>query len=132
MQKTKQPGKVSTENGLSYAVRIEATFGSQFQRTVAIRNLNRMLAAWKELVEAQHKKNTITVIRSRDSGRTRAFKRSDLRVVDAIPHFELGEKLPDGADPAVPGIFETLPDSLVRGGIGSDVGRVPIGFGIPN
>jgi hypothetical protein len=47
-------------------VRIEATFGSQFQRTVAIKNLNGLLAAWKALVEAQHKKNAITVIPSRD------------------------------------------------------------------
>jgi hypothetical protein len=66
MQKTKPADASSTENGLSYSVRIEATFGSQFQRTVAIRNLNKLLAAWKALVEEQHKKNAITVIRSRD------------------------------------------------------------------
>jgi hypothetical protein len=47
-------------------VRIEARFGSQFQRTVAIRNLNKVLATWKALVEEQHKKNAITVIRRRD------------------------------------------------------------------
>jgi hypothetical protein len=66
MQKTKRADAISTENGLSYAVRIEAAFGSQFQRTVAIKNLNGLLAAWKALVEAQHKKNAISVIRSRD------------------------------------------------------------------
>jgi hypothetical protein len=44
----------------------EATFGSQFQRSVAIKNLNGLLAAWKSLVLSQHKKNAITVIRSRD------------------------------------------------------------------
>ena len=66
MQKTKPAGASSTENGLSYAVRIEATFGSQFQRTVAIKNLDKLLATWKALVEEQHKKNAITVIRSRD------------------------------------------------------------------
>ena len=66
MQKTKRSDAISAENGLSYSVRIEATFGSQFQRTVAIRNLNKLLAAWKSLVEAQHKKNANTVIRSRD------------------------------------------------------------------
>jgi hypothetical protein len=37
-------------------VRIEARFGSQFQRSVAIRNLNKLLATWKALVEEQHKK----------------------------------------------------------------------------
>jgi hypothetical protein len=47
-------------------VRIEARFGSQFQRSVAIKNLNKVLAAWKELVETQHKRNAVTVIRSRD------------------------------------------------------------------
>ena len=66
MQRTKQPDAIKTENGLSYAVRIDAAFGSQFQRTVAIKNLNKLLATWKALVEEQHKKNTITVIRSRD------------------------------------------------------------------
>ncbi len=66
MQKTKHADAISAENGLSYCVRIEATFGTQFQRTVAIKNLNGLLAAWKELVETKHNKNAITVIRSRD------------------------------------------------------------------
>jgi hypothetical protein len=66
MQKTKRADALRTENDLSYSVRIEATFGSQFQRTVAIRNLNRVLATWKALVVAQHKKNAITVTQSRD------------------------------------------------------------------
>jgi hypothetical protein len=69
-QKTKPADAISTGNGLSYSVRIEAKFGSQFQRTVAIRNLNKLLAAWKALVEAQHKKNAITVTRSRESAAT--------------------------------------------------------------
>ena len=47
------------------AVRIEATFGSHFQRSVAVKNLNAAIATWKELVEAQHKKNAVTVIRGR-------------------------------------------------------------------
>jgi hypothetical protein len=65
MQQTKRTDAISAENDHFYSVRIEATFGSQFQRTVAIRNLNRMPAAWKELVEARHKKNAITVTQSR-------------------------------------------------------------------
>lgn len=64
MQKTNRADAISRGNGLSYSVRIEATFGSQFQRTVAIRNLNRVLATWKALVEEKHKKNAITVTRS--------------------------------------------------------------------
>jgi len=66
MQKTKPANAISAENGLSYSVRIEARFGSQFQRSVAVKNLNKLLAAWKALVEEQHRKNAITVIRSRD------------------------------------------------------------------
>jgi hypothetical protein len=62
MQKTKPAGAISSGNGFSYSVRIEATFGSQFQRTVAIKNLSEVLAAWKALVEAKHKKNAVTVI----------------------------------------------------------------------
>jgi hypothetical protein len=66
MQKTKPTATISAENGLTYSVRIDATFGSRFQRSVAIKNLNGLLAAWKELVEAKHTKNAVTVIRSRD------------------------------------------------------------------
>ena len=66
MQKTKPANAISTGDGLSYSVQIDATFGSRFQRTVAIKNLNEMLAAWKELVEAKHTKNAVTVTRGRD------------------------------------------------------------------
>ena len=66
MQKTKPANAISTGNGLSYSVQIDATFGSRFQRSVAIKNLNEVLAAWKELVEAKHTKNAITVSRGRD------------------------------------------------------------------
>ena len=65
MQKTKPADTISAENGLSYSVRIDATFGSRFQRSVAIKNLNEVLAAWKELVEAKHTKNEVTVIRNK-------------------------------------------------------------------
>jgi hypothetical protein len=66
MQKRKQPGASSTEDGLSYSLRIEATFGSPFQRSVAIKTLNAALATWKELVEAKHKKNAVTVVRTKN------------------------------------------------------------------
>src|SRR3984885_11974971 len=46
-EKTKHADATSTETGLSYSVRIEATFGSHFQRSVAIKNLNAALATWK-------------------------------------------------------------------------------------
>jgi hypothetical protein len=66
MQKTKHADAITSETGLFYSVRIEATFGSQFQRSVAIKNLNAALATWKELVEAKHKRNAVAVIRSKD------------------------------------------------------------------
>jgi hypothetical protein len=66
MQKTKPAATISAESGLSYSVRIDARFGSEFQRSVAIKNLNGLLAAWKSLALSQHKKNAITVIRSKD------------------------------------------------------------------
>lgn len=59
-----------TQSQLSAAsaerTKIEATFGTEFQRTVAIKNLNELLAAWKQLVEAKHNKNAVIVSRSRD------------------------------------------------------------------
>ena len=66
MEKTKHADATGTETGLSYSVRIEATFGSHFQRSVAIKNLNAALATWKALVEAKHKKNAVTIVRSKD------------------------------------------------------------------
>jgi hypothetical protein len=66
MQKTKRAdAKIKAENDLSYSVRIEATFGSEFQRAVAIKNLNGLIASWKSLVEAHHKKNAVIVIRGK-------------------------------------------------------------------
>ena len=40
---------------------IEATFGSDIQRNVAIRTLARVLEAWKANVESSHKNNKITI-----------------------------------------------------------------------
>lgn len=65
MRQTKRAAVISAENDPSYSVRFEATFGSQFQRAVTIRNINRVLAEWKAVVKAQHKKNTITVTKSK-------------------------------------------------------------------
>jgi hypothetical protein len=63
MKKTRRAGvKANTENGHSYSVRIEATFGSEFQRTVAVRSLAEMLASWRAVVKERHKENAITVI----------------------------------------------------------------------
>jgi hypothetical protein len=56
------------KDGLTYSVRIDATFGSEYQRTVAIKNLDGILASWKSVVEAHHKNNAVTVIHGRVSG----------------------------------------------------------------
>ena len=66
MQETKRVvTRIKSEEDLSYSVRIEATFGSDLQRAVAIKNLTALIASWKTLVEAHHKKNVVTVIRSK-------------------------------------------------------------------
>jgi hypothetical protein len=36
-----------TAPGLNYSIRIVDTFGSEFQRTVTIRNLNKLIDTWK-------------------------------------------------------------------------------------
>lgn len=59
MQKTQQADAISARSSLSYSMQIDATFGTEFQRSVAIKNLNSLLAAWKELVEAKHTKNAV-------------------------------------------------------------------------
>src|ERR1039457_688833 len=65
------------------------------------------------------------------SSRSRSARRVMLTRY-AMPCFKLGEKLPDGAEPAVPCIFQTLPDALVRVGVSGDVEQVLIGFRILN
>jgi hypothetical protein len=45
---------------------IQATFGSDIQRDVAIKVLDQFLEAWKENVESAHKMNKVTISRSDD------------------------------------------------------------------
>ena len=46
---------------LRRSVTIEAVFGSDIQRDVALRTFRHMLMVWKETVEASHKKNKVTI-----------------------------------------------------------------------
>jgi hypothetical protein len=46
---------------LGHAVTIEATFGSDHQRAVAVKVLKGLLTAWKVNVESNHKKNAVTI-----------------------------------------------------------------------
>jgi ABC-type Fe3+/spermidine/putrescine transport system ATPase subunit len=43
------------------SVTIQAVFASHIQREVALRTLDKILAAWKGTVENSHKKNKITI-----------------------------------------------------------------------
>ena len=42
-------------------ITIEAQFGSEFQRDVAMRALKQLLDTWKQTVEATHKQNKIII-----------------------------------------------------------------------
>jgi hypothetical protein len=61
MQKTATKKRPFRPRPFSHSVRIEATFGSAHQRDVGMKNLASILAAWKEVVEAHHKSNVITI-----------------------------------------------------------------------
>jgi hypothetical protein len=49
-----------------------------------------------------------------------------------MPRLKLVEKLPYGAEPAVPGIVHSLPDALIRIGASGDIEQMLIGFRILN
>jgi hypothetical protein len=55
------------KSGLHHSLTIDARFGSEMQRTVAIRLLDQFLAAWKEASESHHKKNSIRIIRGNET-----------------------------------------------------------------
>jgi len=61
MQKAASKRRTPRSELFSHSVHIEATFGSAFQRDVAMKNLDGILAVWKELVVAHHKNNLITI-----------------------------------------------------------------------
>jgi hypothetical protein len=46
---------------LHHVVTVDAAFGSDIQRDVALRTLSRMLMVWKETVEGSHKDNKVTL-----------------------------------------------------------------------
>ena len=60
--------KPTTEkSGMHHSVTIDARFGSEIQRIVAMRLLDQFLAAWKEATESHHKKNSIRIIQGSES-----------------------------------------------------------------
>jgi hypothetical protein len=46
---------------LRRTVTVQTTFGSEFQRDVAMKNFKAALHAWEESVEAGHKNNKVTI-----------------------------------------------------------------------
>jgi len=46
---------------LHHVITVDASFGSDIQRDVALRTFRHMLMVWKETVEASHKKNKVTI-----------------------------------------------------------------------
>jgi len=66
MTKAKRTGtgtKTAADKDFGFTLRIEATFGSEFQRAVAIKNLRGLLASWKALAESRHKTNANSMTR---------------------------------------------------------------------
>jgi len=67
MQDSERKRSSAKKSGLHYSVAIDAMFGSEMQRTVAMRLLDQFLTAWKEAVESHHKKNSIKIIQGSQS-----------------------------------------------------------------
>jgi hypothetical protein len=63
MQDSKLARPATKRSALRHSVTIDATFGSEMQRDVALRLLDQLLASWKEMAESHHKKNVIKIIR---------------------------------------------------------------------
>jgi hypothetical protein len=67
MQDAGRKKPTAKKSGLRLSVTIDARFGSEMQRTVAMRLLDQFLAAWKEAAESHHKKNSIRIIQGSES-----------------------------------------------------------------
>ena len=46
---------------LQHVITVDASFGGDIQRDVALRTFRHMLMVWKETVETSHKKNKVTI-----------------------------------------------------------------------
>jgi hypothetical protein len=68
MQDSGRKKQGTKKSALHYSVTIDAKFGSDMQRTVAVRLLDQFLAVWKEAAESRHKKNSIRIIQGNESG----------------------------------------------------------------
>jgi hypothetical protein len=62
MQHSGRKKQRTKKSALHYSVTIDAKFGSEIQRTVALRLLDQFLAVWKEDAESRHRNNSISII----------------------------------------------------------------------
>jgi len=67
MQDSERQKPTAKKGGVRLSVAIDARFGSEMQRAVAMRLLDQFLTAWKEAAESHHKKNSIRIIRGSES-----------------------------------------------------------------
>lgn len=67
MHDSKRKRPTANQSRLRHSVTIDARFGSEMQRTVAMRLLDQFLAAWKEAAESHHRKNSIRIIQGSES-----------------------------------------------------------------
>ena len=67
MRHSGRKAPTAKKSDLRQSVTIDARFGSELQRTVAMRLLDQFLAAWKEAAESRHKKNSIRIIQESES-----------------------------------------------------------------
>ena len=56
-----KPMSTDGKDELSRTITIEATFGSEIQRDVAMRVLRQFLSAWRENVESAHKEKKVAI-----------------------------------------------------------------------
>ncbi len=66
MPRTKEASETTLHRKGDHTIEICASFGSDDQRDVSLRTLNRLLSSWKEITESHHKKNVITIVQTRE------------------------------------------------------------------
>lgn len=64
MQDSERTGPIKKKSDLRHSVTIDARFGSDIQRTVAMRVLDQFIATWKDEAESRHKKTSVRISRN--------------------------------------------------------------------
>jgi hypothetical protein len=66
MPRTKAASEATLHRKGYHTIEIRASFGSDYQRDVSLRTLNRLLSSWREITESHHKNNVITIVQTRE------------------------------------------------------------------